>query len=132
MSNRSLGQLCIALCTLSTVFPIVAGILNSASPPRWLGIVDVTVAALFFGSAAWVASRTRDRVVDRDRAAAFRLSQWWMAAIPALLGWYLIAGPRVNWTVLVIGVAWRAWLLHYTSPFLAASLDYAEHPHEES
>jgi hypothetical protein len=37
-----------------------------------------------------------------------------------------VLGSRVNWTVLVIGLAWRAWLLLYTLPFLAVALERSE------
>jgi hypothetical protein len=44
------------------------------------------------------------------------------AAFPVAAG-LLLLGSRLDWTVLVVGLAWRAWLLRYTLPFLAAALD---------
>ena len=74
MSVRGLAQTCIALFAVSTAFPLVAGVLNTDRPPRWLGIADVLVAALLFAAAATVAARSR-RTVTRcrsDRRAAAR------------------------------------------------------------
>src|SRR5262245_39356000 len=111
MSLRRLAQTCIALFAISTAFPAVAGVLNMDRPPRWLGIADVLFAAVLFSAAATVAARSRSAVSDDERLSAFRISQAVVSLIPALLAAYFIAGPRVDWTVLVIGVAWRAWLL---------------------
>ncbi len=55
MSLRTLGRMCLALFALSTVFPTVAGVLNAQRPARWLGIADVSVAALLVGVAAVLA-----------------------------------------------------------------------------
>lgn len=128
MSLRALGRICVALFALSTAFPIVAGVLNLSRPSRWMGIADVVVATLLFCStaAAWV--RGRNVVSDRHRLVAFRATQMVIAVIPALLAAYFLLGPRIDWSVLVIGLAWRAWLLLYTFPFLAASLAAADPP----
>lgn len=122
MSLRALARICVALFALSTMFPVVAGVLNALRPPRWLGIADVAVALVLFIAAATVATRARRAVVDSHRLVAFRISQSMIGVIPLLLVAYFIAGPRVNWTVLVVGLAWRGWLLLYTLPFLAAAL----------
>jgi hypothetical protein len=122
MSLRALARTSVGLFALSTAFPVVAGVLNMPQPPRWLGTADVVVAAVLFVVAATVATRTRRVVTDSHRLVAFRNSQSIIGAIPLLLAAYFIAGPRVNWTVLVVGLAWRGWLLLYTLPFLAAAL----------
>jgi hypothetical protein len=126
MSLRRLGHTCITLFVVSTAFPVVAGVLDMNRPPRWLGIADVAVAALLFAAAATVAARSRGTVTDHHRLSAFRISQAVATVIPALLLAYFILGPRVDWTVLVIGVAWRAWLLLYTLPSLIAALDLGD------
>lgn len=122
MSLQTLGRACVLLFALSTAFPIVAGVLNMPSPPRWLGVVDVAVAALLVGFCWVLSSRTQRYVTDRHRLAAQRLSQPVAAVVPLLLAAYFLVGPRVNWTVLVIGLAWRGWLLLHTLPALAAAL----------
>jgi len=122
MSLRTLARVTIALFALSTAFPVVAGILHMAQPPRWLGISDVTVAAVLFFAAATLVARAKKAVTDRHRLAAFRMSQFVFGVIPVLIAAFLILGQRLDWTVLVVGLAWRGWLLLYTLPFLAAAL----------
>ena len=122
MSLRALARTCVGLFAFSTAFPVVASVLNTPQPPRWLGIADVAVAAILFVVAATVATRARSALADSHRLAALRISQSVIALIPVLLVAYYIAGSRVNWSVLVVGLAWRGWLLLYTLPFLAAAL----------
>ena len=38
--------------------------------------------------------------------------------IPVLLIGFFIAGDRIDWQVLIVGLAWRGWLLLYTLPYL--------------
>ena len=65
--------------------------------------------------------RARTFVTDRHRVAAFHTSQVVFATVPLLLAVFFIVGERVDWDVLVIGLAWRGWLLLYTLPFLIAA-----------
>ena len=69
-----------------------------------------------------VASATRRAVTDRDRLVALRVTHGVMSVVPLLLVVFFVAGSRIDWRVLVIGLAWRGWLLVYTLPFLAAAL----------
>jgi hypothetical protein len=63
------------------------------------------------------------RVTPQPRAQLRRpVTQAVITVIPALLAAYFLFGTRVNWTVLVLGLAWRAWLFLYTLPFLTAGL----------
>jgi uncharacterized protein YybS (DUF2232 family) len=109
------------LFAFSTLFPIVAGVWNVATPPRWLGVADVVFAVLLLVSAFTVVNRAKPAVSDVHRVAALRFSQVVLNAIPLLLVLFFLLGDRVAWTVLVIGLAWRAWLLLYVLPFLVAS-----------
>jgi hypothetical protein len=38
--------------------------------------------------------------------------------IPVLLICFFIAGDRIDWQALIVGLAWRGWLLLYTLPSL--------------
>ena len=109
------------LFVLSTLFPVVAGVWNVPQPPRWLGVADVAVAALLLLSAFALVSRAKAAVRDPHRVAALRISQLALNAIPLLLGLFFVVGDRIGWTVLVIGLAWRAWLLLYVLPYLVAA-----------
>jgi hypothetical protein len=121
MSLRLLARVCVVLFAVSTAFPIVAGILHLAQPPRWLGVGDVVVAAALFIAVATLTARAKNVVTDRHRIAASRLSQVVLGAIPVLIAAYFVVGPRIDWTVLTLGLAWRGWLLLYTLPFLVAA-----------
>lgn len=128
MSLRTLARVCVGLFAFSTAFPVTAGVLNRGRPSLWLGLADVAVAAMLFFAAAVLATRVRSSVTDRHRLDALRATQWVIGVIPLLLVAFFLAGPRVDWTVLVIGVAWRSWLLIYSLPFLAAGLDDGRRP----
>jgi hypothetical protein len=93
-----------------------------SAPPRWLGLADVVIAAALCGSTAGVVARARSRVADHDRVAALRINQIVVSVIPLLIAAYLVVGSGVNWTVLIIGLGWRAWLLLYSAPYLMAAL----------
>lgn len=118
MSLPTLARVSLTLLIVSVVFPVVGGLFVTTSPPRWLGITDVVVAAAFFASTALVIARAQRLVTDVDRVSALRANQVVAGIIPLLLVAYFILGTHVNWTVLVIGLAWRAWLLHYAMPSL--------------
>ena len=118
---RASAKRCTALFALSTLFPIVAGLWNVAQPPRWLGVADVAVAGLLLFSAFALVSRAKTAVRDPHRVAALRISQTALGVIPLLLALFFLVGDRIGWTVLVIGLAWRAWLLLYVLPFLVAA-----------
>ena len=120
--NARLAQACIALFALSTAFPIAAALIDEDRRPPWLG-ADVVIAAITFLSAAIVATRGRALVTDRHRVAAYHTSQVVFATVPLLLAVFFVVGERVDWDVLVVGLAWRGWLLLYTLPFLVALLE---------
>jgi hypothetical protein len=117
-STRWLGRVSILLFAISTAFPVVAGFRNTDTPSRWLGLADVGVAALLLAVALTVVSRARSRVSNDDRLIAFRLSQALFSVIPVLLIGFFVAGDRIDWQVLSVGLAWRGWLLLYTLPYL--------------
>ena len=118
---RASAKRCLALFAFSTLFPIVAGLWNVTPPPRWLGAADVVVAVLLLASAFTVSSRAKVAVTDVHRVAALRFSQFVLGVIPLLLALFFLLGDRIGWTVLVIGLAWRAWLLLYVLPSLIAA-----------
>ena len=122
MSRPAAARVSIALFAVSVSFPIVAALFVANPPPRWLGIADVVIAAGLVGSTAVAVTLVGRRVADQDRITAYRISQGIVGVIPVLLVAYFVVGSRVNWTVLIIGLAWRAWLLLYSLPYLVAAL----------
>jgi len=126
MTLPALGRASLVLFAVSTIFPIVGGLFVATPPPRWIGIADIILAAGLFGVTATVVGRGRRSVADPDRLLALRTSQAVLSAVPVLLAVYFVAGSHVNWTVLIIGLAWRVWLLIYSLPFLVAALHAQE------
>ena len=120
-STPALARLCILLFAAAAAFPVTAGILNTDTPSRLLGISDVVVGVLLFVASATIASRRRSKVTADDQIRAFGVSQIVVAAIPTLLIVFFVVGDRIDWRVLVIGLAWRGWLLLYTLPYLMSA-----------
>jgi hypothetical protein len=122
MSLHGLARGCLGLFAVSTAFPITAGFPAPDRVSRWLGVADVIVAAALSVTTMLLGTRARRSVMDRHRLAAFHVSQGILSVILVLLVAYFVLGNRLNWPILVIGLAWRAWLLLYTLPFLVAVL----------
>lgn len=115
---RGLPRITGGLFVVSSLFPMVVAWLPPG-PPRWLGIADVVVAALLAAAALTLAGRDGGAVSDADIASGYRLVRVVAYVIPCLLVLFFAAGARVNWQVLVIGLAWRAFLLVMVAPHLA-------------
>jgi len=126
MTLPALGRASLVLFAVSTIFPIVGGLFVATSPPRWIGIADIIVAAGLFGVTATVVGRGHRSVADADRLVALRTGQAVLSLVPVLIAIYFIAGSHLNWTVLILGLAWRMWLLIYSLPFLVAALHSRE------
>lgn len=107
---------------VSLLFPIVASTLVGPEPSRRMGIADVAVAAVFAIGATMLVARPRVPVSDADRLRAHQWTERILAVVPVLLAVFLVAGAHVNWTVLVIGLAWRLWLLLSCLPYLVAAM----------
>ena len=118
---RVLGRLCEGLFAVSTAFPVVASLLDVASRSRLLGVADITFAVMLLAATFVLVARMSGRVTDDDRRTAFAASQVLITLVPFLLALYFVVGSRIDWTVLVIGLSWRAWLLVTALPSLAAA-----------
>lgn len=108
------------LFMVSVACPVVASSLAADVRPRWLGIADVVLAAVVAAGAITLSVDYRHRIADADRLAAQRVSERLLGLIPATLLLFFLVGDRLDWTVLVVGLAWRTWLLLYTLPALIA------------
>lgn len=121
-SARRFGGAVVIAFLVSLCFPIVASTLVGPEPPRVLGIADVIVAGVFAIGAITLVARPWVAVADADRLTSNQWTERILAVVPVLLAVFLVAGSRVNWTVLVIGLAWRIWLLLSCLPYLIAAL----------
>jgi len=121
-SARAFAWAVVAVFLVSLCFPLVAATLAGPEPPRMLGIADVAVAAIFAAGAIMLVARPRVPVSDADRLHAHVWTERLLGIVPLLLAVFLLAGSHVNWTVLVIGLAWRLWLFLSCLPYLLAAM----------
>jgi ABC-type microcin C transport system permease subunit YejB len=104
------------LFLLSTAFPVVASLLRVEVLPRWVGIADVVVAfaAVLVGIA--IASRKPAGFEEHAVQSAFVVYRATAHLFLALLLVFFAAGDRVDWSVLLPGLAWRGWLFVWVLP----------------
>jgi hypothetical protein len=121
MPLTTLARLVLALFGISTCFPLVAAVLNSPDPPRALGLADVAIAAVLVTFAGILHVRASPLVTDRDLVRAWRAMRHVWSIIPILLIVFFLAGSRISWQVLVIGLGWRFWMFVALLPEIAAA-----------
>jgi hypothetical protein len=115
------ARLAVWLFPISTAFPVAAGAIGSSSLPRWVGWLDVIVAAALAASCITLDVLARRLVTPADELVAARMYRHGSALILVLLVTFLIAGGRIDWNVLLPGLAWRAWFFIYSLPVLLAA-----------
>ena len=97
-------------------------LIGSSALPRWVGLLHVTVAAALAVSCITLDVVARRLVTPADELMSARLIRQASILILVLLVTFLTAGHRVDWNVLLVGLAWRAWLFIYSLPVLLAAL----------
>lgn len=102
------------LFVLSTLFPVVAGVMRNPAP-RWVGIADVVVAFAVFVQ-AMVITRRAPKADAHAVAASFRVVRAAANLLLVLIVVFFLAGQRIKWDVLLLGLAWRAWLFVWVLP----------------
>ena len=115
-SDRRLIAATIVLFVASTLFPVVAAVVQPEPTPRWAGLADVAVALVTVGFGFTIATRARERFDDRVVRSVFRVYRTGATALLALIGIYFVVGDRIGWHILLPGLAWRAWLLVWVLP----------------
>src|SRR4051812_39859702 len=116
-----LARTCTWLFVASSAFPVAASLLRPEHRPRWLGGADVAGAAALVPAVVAVRASAASPIGGGDRLEAQRLTPRVLALVPVLLAGFLVVGNRLDWTVLVVGLSWRAWLYLSVLPALAAS-----------
>lgn len=81
-----------------------------------VGVLDGIIAFAVVIMAMILHARTQGKVTKDEHEAAYRVYRVLMNAILGLLVVFFIFGDRIAWTVGLVGLAWRAWLLLYTLP----------------
>ncbi len=102
---------------VSTLFPLTAAVYpNAEGLPRVVGVLDGIIAFAVVIMAMILHARTQGKVTKDDHEAAYRAYRVLMHATLGLLVVFFLFGDRIVWTVGLVGLAWRAWLLLYTLP----------------
>jgi hypothetical protein len=111
----------VVLFGISTAFPIMAALLPTPAPTA-LGLADVGLALLVVVLGFALDARWRPKVTDRERGAAWQVVRIGAIAILMLLALFFLAPSAVRWEILLVGLAWRTWLLVTILPSLVAAL----------
>ena len=121
--SRTLAITTAGLFLLSSAFPVVAGLSkDTASIPRWWGILDVSLAFLLAVLAMAVLGVAQDKVTLGVAEASYRVYRVMLHGILGMCVAFFALGDRIIWINCLTGFAWRAWLLLYCLPaWLAAS-----------
>jgi len=119
--NKRTGIAFIFLFTLSTLFPIVASVMNRNNEIlKVAGFFDVLLAILCFilFAALYIihAKRIDDTIISRTKKIVE-----YIATVPLLLIVLYLWGLTINWVVLLIGLGWRFWLLIMALPYVIAT-----------
>lgn len=99
----------LSLFLLSCMFPVVASLINSYTPPLWVGIVDVVIAFLlvFAGFLLFVLTQKINIAVEK-KVLSVVLS---VSSLPMFLLLLFFTNVLViQWDILLPGLAWRYWL----------------------
>jgi hypothetical protein len=113
---RRLAIAWIGLFGLSVAFPIVASLMPETARPSWLGPLDLTVAGLVIALALYLLTTVTGAIDLRAQALAYRVLRAISATFLVLVAIVLLAPRALDWTVLGVGLAWRAWLLVIVLP----------------
>ena len=116
--DRRLLLIVAGLFAISTAFPIVASVIRGPAP-RWLGVLDVVLAAALVCGGIMIASRIPKDWTPEEISASFRVLRGGSIAL-LVLSVVFVAGGHLKWEVLLVGLAWRAWLLAWVLPSAVA------------
>lgn len=115
--GRPLAIAAATLFVISSLFPVGACVVaDTASFPRWWGVLDVAIAGLLAIMAIVISAVARRRVRKQDEDASYRVYRVLPSGMLALLVVFFLAGDRITWGNCLPGFAWRTSLLCYSLP----------------
>jgi hypothetical protein len=82
----------------------------------------VAVAIALLVLCAWLDVRLRPHLTVEDERTAARITRAASTVILVLLVVFFVVGDRIDWQVLLPGLAWRAWLFVYALPAVMSAL----------
>jgi hypothetical protein len=110
----------IILFTISTIFPIIASVINKDGVAMNAGYYDVGIALICFVIYASLVIR-----IKQPGAAVVVRSQkiiQYIAIAPLILICLYFIRVDISWQILLIGLGWRFWLLVMAVPYLVEGL----------
>lgn len=116
LQNRPLVLFAFSLFILSTAFPVVASLIPAETLPTWVGVLDVALAFAVVVIMFWIDAKGRNHAHDQAKELAYQVYRALGHLFLLLLVIFFLAGDRVNWQVLLPGLAWRFWVLFYVLP----------------
>ena len=121
--GRPLAIAAAVVFCISAAFPVVAGLSkDTASFPRWWGVLDVGIAFVLAALAIAVMSLAHGRTDEAAEVASYRAYRVLIHGIFAMLVVFFLLGDRIVWANCLTGFAWRYWLLLYGLPSWIAAI----------
>ncbi len=115
--GRPLGLIAAVVFCISSAFPVIAGLSkNTASFPKWWGMLDVGIAFVLAIIAIVILAIANGRVNKQAEESSYRAYRVLTHGILAIIVIFFLFGDRVTWSNCLTGFAWRAWLLLYSLP----------------
>ena len=114
--RRPLVRLGVVLGGLSVIFPLVAGLGAMERPPRWIGVLDVVFALAWVVVMMLIVGLAQNQIDIRAKETSYQIYRLLAHLLLVLLAAFFMVGDRINWNVLLPGLAWRLWWLVYTLP----------------
>jgi hypothetical protein len=105
-----------ALFLVSTAFPVLASIRGPEPLSTWVGMADVTVAFLVVLAGIAITFRKPVGFEGRTVASAFEIYRSGATLFLVLLALFFVVGERIRWSILLPGLAWRAWIFAWALP----------------
>lgn len=117
--GRRLAVVAAVLFFISSVFPVIAGLSkNTASFPKWWGMLDVGLAFVLAILALVIVAIAEGKVDKQAADASYRAYRVLIHGILAMIVVFFLFlfGDRIIWINCLTGFAWRTWLLMYSLP----------------
>jgi hypothetical protein len=105
-----------ALFLISTAFPVIGSIRGNETGDKWIGIADVTLAFLVVLAGIAIAFRKPAGFESRTVASALQVYRGAASVFLVLLVLFFVLGDLIHWSILLPGLAWRAWLFAWVLP----------------
>lgn len=114
--GRPLVRLAAALFGVSTLFPVVAAVAPEGWLPSWVGTVDVALAVALIILMLVLLSWAGQNIHSRVKQFSFEVYRVVASLLIVGLVAYFIFGDHIHWSILLVGVAWRAWVFVFSLP----------------